>query len=89
MYCVRENEVRRNSTYSLALNASLCVSQANVLHDSLLAVVQVLGLGQQDAVSLCVLTDDVVGLAHTLSSRLVHENQNTVKVLCHFVGGIR
>lgn len=44
-------------------------------------MVQVLGLGQQDAVSLCVLSDDIVGLAHTLSARLVHKNQNTV---CQF-----
>ena len=41
-------------------------------------MVQVLGLGQQDAFSLCILSDDIVGLAHTLSTRLVHKNQITV-----------
>lgn len=66
-----------NCTYSLTLNAFLSVSQADVLNDSLLALVQVLSLGQHDAFGLCVLSDEVVGLAHTLCSRLVHKNPNT------------
>ncbi len=70
-----------NCTYSLTFSASLSVSQANVPEDSLLAVVQVLGLGQQDAVSLGVLTDDIVGLAHSLSAGLSNKKQNTV---CQF-----
>lgn len=70
----------RNCTYSLTLNTFLSVSQADVLKNSLLAVVHVLGLGQQDAISLCVLTDDVVGLAHTLSTRLVRKKQFKVSL---------
>lgn len=70
----------RNCTYSLTLNAFLSVSQADVLKNSLLAVVHVLGFGQQDAFSLCVLTDDIVGLAHTLSTRLVRKKQVMYKV---------
>lgn len=57
----------------MTLSASLSVSQSKVFNDSLLAMVQVLGLGQKDALSICILTDDIVGLAHTLDSRLVHK----------------
>lgn len=86
MYNERANEPGRNCTYSLTLNTFLCVSQADVLEDSLLAVVQVLGLGQQDAASLCIFTDDVVGLAHTLSSRLVHKIHNQFKSFVELCG---
>lgn len=44
-------------------------------------MVQVLGLAQENAVSLGVLTDDIVGLADSLCSRLVDKSQNMV---CHF-----
>lgn len=53
--------------------AFLYVFQADVLHDFLLAVVQVLGLGQMNAFGPRVLPDDIVGLAHTVSSRLDHK----------------
>lgn len=42
-------------------------------------MVQVPGLDQQDALGLLVFTDDVVGTAHTLSSRLIHTNQMQLK----------
>lgn len=71
--CSREWE---KCTYSLTLRASLYVCQADILNDSLLTVVQVLSLGQQDALGLCVLTDDVVGLAHTLYTKLVAKKKN-------------
>lgn len=49
----------------------MCVSKADVFEDSPLAVAHVPGLDQQDTIGFYVLIEDVVGLAHTLSSRLV------------------
>lgn len=72
-----------NCTYSLTLNTSFRVSQTDVLHDSLLAFVQVLRLGQQDKLILCVLTEEIVGLAHTLCSRLVD-----IKTVCQYCGSL-
>lgn len=61
--------------------AFLYVFQADVLHDFLLAVVQVLGLGQMNAFGPHVLPDDIVGLAHTVSSRLDRKIQSKYRLL--------
>lgn len=61
--------------------AFLYVFQADVLHDFLLALVQVLGLGQMNAFGPHVLPDDIVGLAHTVSSRLDHKIQAKYRLL--------
>jgi len=61
---------KANETYSFTLNTFLCVGQAYVLDDSLLAVVQVLGLGHMKTFSLCILTDHIVGPAHALNPSL-------------------
>ena len=67
--------MKSKETYSLTLNTFLCVGQADVLVDSLLAVVQILGLCQMKTFSLYILSDDIVGPADALGSSLTITNQ--------------
>ena len=46
------------------------VSQTQILDDPLLTVGEVLGLGDNNVLSLDILVDEVVGLAHSLGSSL-------------------
>lgn len=54
--------------YLLTLGTFLNVCQPDVLHNLLLAVVQIPGLSEEDAFSF--FSDGIEGLAHTLSSSL-------------------
>lgn len=55
----------------------MCVSKADVFEDSLLAEAKVPGLDQQD--SFYILVEDVVGLAHTVRTRLVWRKKKKIK----------
>lgn len=59
----------------------MCVSKADVFEDSLLAEANVPGLDQQDTRGFYILVEDVVGLAHTVRTRLVwrKKKSNAVK----------
>lgn len=60
----------------------MCVSKADVFEDSLLAEAQVLGLDQPVTRGFYILAEDVVGLAHTVRTRLVwrrKKKSNAVK----------
>lgn len=70
-YWALASDMWKIHTYSLTLWAFMCVSKADVFEDSPLAVAHVPGLDQQDTIGFYILAEDVVGLAHTLSSRLV------------------
>lgn len=61
----------------------MCVSKADDFVD--VAVAQVPGLDQQDTLGFSVLVDDVVGLAHTLRSRLVWRKKSDAVKECVWI----
>ena len=73
-----KNEGDETATYILRSYQFLSVSQTKLLLESLLAVIQILGLDQMNALSLGILTDDIAGLADSLSSSLVNIKDSIV-----------
>ena len=77
MVNMQEQQVTLSGSHSshkshlLTLSTCLCVCHTNILHYSLLAVVQIFRLGDVNALCLCIFTDHIVSLADSLSTSLV------------------